>query len=292
MADSNPDAVNLLRASLARWDQYLREVDEPDAVFQEKRNKISDRSKKRLEEFALNPSNDNIAILQQALLSDAREIERLELEHAAIIARKQKLRGEAAEGVAGRILGDLVDILGLPEQEKALPENAGGYKHTYRQRRKRAEEKEGHRHRQHQREKIHQDDTEAAEPKSAEPKTIATLQRSNAAIQKPCATQQSKDIRFGINGQAARIMVRWDPVRLLWVCAVHFPQGQVTPGLDTMMRRSVVPAFIRLVGRRQVANRLEHPTTASEGSQPSGGCHLSQSSGEEPNKNISNARQD
>ncbi|KAJ3454381.1 hypothetical protein MRS44_018275 [Fusarium solani] len=112
-----------------------------------------------------------------------------------------------------------------------------------------------------------------------------------AAIQKPCATQQSKDIRFGINGQAARIMVRWDPVRLLWVCAVHFPQGQVTPGLDTMMRRSVVPAFIRLVGRRQVANRLEHPTTASEGSQPSGGCHLSQSSGEEPNKNISNVRQ-
>ncbi|KAJ3454380.1 hypothetical protein MRS44_018274 [Fusarium solani] len=121
MADSNPDAVNLLRTSLARWDQYLREVDEPDAVFQEKRNEISDRSKKRLEEFALNPSNDNIAILQQALLSDARETERLELEHAAIIARKQKLRGEAAEGVAGRILGDLVDILGLPVIQRLAP---------------------------------------------------------------------------------------------------------------------------------------------------------------------------
>lgn len=121
MADSNPDTISLLRASLARWDQYLREIKEPDAVFQEQRNKISDRSKKRLEEFALNPPNDNISILQQALLSDAREIEKLELEHAATIARKQELQGETAEVVAGRILGDLIDILGLPVIQRLAP---------------------------------------------------------------------------------------------------------------------------------------------------------------------------
>ncbi|RTE75974.1 hypothetical protein BHE90_009566 [Fusarium euwallaceae] len=329
MADSNPDIVNLLRTSLTRWDQYLRKIYEPDDVFQEKRNKISDQSKKRLEEFALNPPNDNITILQQALLSDDREIERLELEHAAMKARKLKLQGEAAEGVAGRILGDLVDILGLPVMQRLasglLPaqqeqgatskllnksdchstaagpavviEEGSTPSSKYYNTRSRsrlcqrtptasnipAGEGKG------------ADDTEAAKPKTADTKTIAILQRNSdkAAIQKPCTTQQSKDIRFAINGQAARIMVRWDAVRLLWVCAVHFPQGQATPaGLDIMVRRSVIPTFIRLVGRRQVENRLEYLTTASEDSQPSsGGCRLSQSSGEESNKNISNPKQ-
>ncbi|RSL40262.1 hypothetical protein CEP54_016159 [Fusarium duplospermum] len=368
-ADSNPDTISLLRASLARWDEYLREIKEPDAVFQEQRNKISDRSKKRLEEFALNPPNDNISILQQALLSDAREIEKLELEHAATIARKQELQGETAEVVAGRILEDLIDILGLPVIQRLAPallppqEEQGATsklvagsdglsapdrpvavveegptpskRYNTRSRRRLcqrtpaaantpAAESEGAlkrkrdtdvdtdsaREKKSTRTTPRQSSTRQPTPRQAPPSKEATYgsvgspsppsvtpnslhhysNEGKGTIQKPGATPQSKGIRFGINGQAARIMVHWDPVRGLWVCAVHIPQGQAIPNLDAMMRRSVVPAFIRLISRRQVANRLEHRGTASEDSQPSGGCHTSPSSGEEPNKNISKAR--
>ncbi|KAF5714974.1 hypothetical protein FGLOB1_3277 [Fusarium globosum] len=113
---------DLLQARLTRWDEDLQQIKEPGASLIEELALIHERSKRRIEEFARNPLQDNAAVLQQALISDGRQIERLELEHKENMAQQQELQNKEAQVVAGKILKDLVDILSLPTAKKLAPE--------------------------------------------------------------------------------------------------------------------------------------------------------------------------
>ncbi|KAF5974425.1 hypothetical protein FBULB1_7793 [Fusarium bulbicola] len=122
MVCPNTQLFDLLRACLARWDEDLQQIKEPGASLNEELALIHDRSKRRIEEFARNPLRDNAAVLQQALISDGRQIERLELEHKENKAQQQEVQNREAQAVAGKILRDLVDILSLPTAKKLVPE--------------------------------------------------------------------------------------------------------------------------------------------------------------------------
>ncbi|KAG5789837.1 hypothetical protein H9Q69_011102 [Fusarium xylarioides] len=112
---------DLLRACLTRWDEDLQQIKEPGASLNEELALIHECSKRRIEEFSRNPLQDNAAVLQQALISDGQQIERLELEHKENVAQQQELQNKEAQVVAGKILRDLVDILSLPTAKKLAP---------------------------------------------------------------------------------------------------------------------------------------------------------------------------
>ncbi|RBR13484.1 uncharacterized protein FIESC28_08161 [Fusarium coffeatum] len=115
--------IDLLRACLPRWEEELEQIKDPDAALNQKLALIHDRSKSRIEEFSLNHLRDGVAIaaLKQALLSDGRQIERLELERKDKMKQHQELQNADAEAVAGKIIGDLVNILGLDTAQKLAP---------------------------------------------------------------------------------------------------------------------------------------------------------------------------
>ncbi|KAL7755404.1 hypothetical protein ACKLNR_014502 [Fusarium oxysporum f. sp. zingiberi] len=121
MVCPNTELFNLLRACLIRWDEDLQQIKEPGASLNQELAVIHERSKRRIEEFTRNPLPDNAAVLQQALISDGRQIERLELEHKENMAQQQEVQNREAEAVAGKILRDLVDILSLPTAKKLAP---------------------------------------------------------------------------------------------------------------------------------------------------------------------------
>ncbi|RSL38491.1 hypothetical protein CEP51_016911, partial [Fusarium floridanum] len=72
-------------------------IQEPDAAFHDELAILRDHSRRRLEQFALNPSQDDISVVQLALLSDGRQIKELELNHAATRAQKQEAYGHGME---------------------------------------------------------------------------------------------------------------------------------------------------------------------------------------------------
>ncbi|KAH6961652.1 hypothetical protein BKA56DRAFT_679831 [Ilyonectria sp. MPI-CAGE-AT-0026] len=111
-----------LRDSISNWDQDFKRIKEPNAAFQEELTILRDRSRKRLEQFALDPSQDDISLVQLALLSDGRHIKELELNHAATRAQKQEAYDYGTEVLAGKIIGDLVNIFSLPTMQRLATE--------------------------------------------------------------------------------------------------------------------------------------------------------------------------
>ncbi|KAH8669222.1 hypothetical protein BGZ61DRAFT_557522 [Ilyonectria robusta] len=111
-----------LRDSISNWDQDLKGIQEPNAAFHEELTILRDRSRRRLEQFALDPSQDDISLVQLALLSDGRHIKELELNHAATRAQKQEAYDYGTEVLARKIIGDLVNIFGLPTMQRLATE--------------------------------------------------------------------------------------------------------------------------------------------------------------------------
>ncbi|RTE68114.1 hypothetical protein BHE90_017509, partial [Fusarium euwallaceae] len=72
--------------------------------------------------FALNPSQDDISVVQLALLSDGRQIKELELNHAATRVQKQEAYGHGMEVLVGKIIGDLINLFGLPTMQRLASE--------------------------------------------------------------------------------------------------------------------------------------------------------------------------
>src|SRR5688500_4567922 len=90
-----------LRDSMSNWDQDLQRIKEPDTALHEELTILHDRSRRRLEQFALDPSQDTLLLVQQEPLSDGRQMKELELDHAATRTQKQEAYGRATEVLVG-----------------------------------------------------------------------------------------------------------------------------------------------------------------------------------------------
>ena len=111
-----------LKDSISNWDQDLKRIQEPDAAFHDELAILRDRSRRRLEQFALDPSQDDVSQVQLALLSDGRQIKELELNHAATRAQKQEAYDHGTEVLVGKIIGDLISLFGLPTMQRLASE--------------------------------------------------------------------------------------------------------------------------------------------------------------------------
>ncbi|KAL3587576.1 hypothetical protein FPOAC2_13473 [Fusarium poae] len=129
MACHNPSITTRLRSAVVDWNQHLQSIKDPDDTFRQERARISDVSKKRIEEYYLNTlqrngnetDNDGVALLLRSLLSDGQQIKELETEHEVTRAKKQELQDKVAESVGKRIVADLIDILGLTTVQNLVP---------------------------------------------------------------------------------------------------------------------------------------------------------------------------
>ncbi|KAF6515316.1 hypothetical protein HZS61_005222 [Fusarium oxysporum f. sp. conglutinans] len=133
MACPDVNITTRLREAIANWNTHLQGIEDPDDVFRQERARISDASKKRIEEFYLNTlrdnddnnknnnNNDNIALLLRTLLSDGQQMKELEMEHEVTRTKKQELQDEVAKSVGRRIVADVIDILGLSAEQHLMP---------------------------------------------------------------------------------------------------------------------------------------------------------------------------
>lgn len=111
----------LLRSSIIAFCQELQHIREPDAVLSEELAVLEDRSKRRLENFALHRTFDGVSSLQEELLAVGRHMRELELAHVASRAQRLELYDEAMEELTGRMLREQFDILGPATIEKLVP---------------------------------------------------------------------------------------------------------------------------------------------------------------------------
>ncbi|KAH7471945.1 hypothetical protein FOMA001_g12909 [Fusarium oxysporum f. sp. matthiolae] len=133
MACPDVNITTRLREAIANWNTHLQGIEDPDDIFRQERARISDASKKRIEEFYLNTlwdnddnnknnnNNDNIALLLRTLLSDGQQMKELEMEHEVTRTKKQELQDEVAKSVGRRIVADVIDILGLSAEQHLMP---------------------------------------------------------------------------------------------------------------------------------------------------------------------------
>ncbi|KAF4435572.1 hypothetical protein F53441_13483 [Fusarium austroafricanum] len=129
MAGPTANLTTRLRDAIGNWNKHLQGIKDPDDVFRQERARISDASKKRIEEFYLNTlqgndnnnNDDNVALLLRALLSDGQQMQELEVEHEGTRAKKQELQDEGARTVGRRIVADVIDILGLSAVQHLIP---------------------------------------------------------------------------------------------------------------------------------------------------------------------------
>ncbi|KAG7402874.1 hypothetical protein Forpe1208_v016910 [Fusarium oxysporum f. sp. rapae] len=129
MACPDANITTRLREAIANWNTHLQRIKDPDDVFRQERARISDASKKRIEEFYLNTlrdndnnnNNDNVALLLRTLLSDGQQMKELEMEHEVTRTKKQELQDEVAKSVGRRIVADVIDILGLSAEQHLMP---------------------------------------------------------------------------------------------------------------------------------------------------------------------------
>ncbi|KAF4435538.1 hypothetical protein F53441_13484 [Fusarium austroafricanum] len=129
MAGPTANLTTRLRDAIGNWNKHLQGIKDPDDVFRQERARISDASKKRIEEFYLNTlqgndnnnNDDNVALLLRALLSDGQQMQELEVEHEGTRAKKQELQDEGARTVGRRIVADVIDILGLSAVQHLMP---------------------------------------------------------------------------------------------------------------------------------------------------------------------------
>ncbi|RKK78406.1 hypothetical protein BFJ68_g17894, partial [Fusarium oxysporum] len=119
MACPDVNITTRLREAIANWNTHLQGIKDPDDVFRQERARISDASKKRIEEFYLNTlrdndnnnnnnndddDDDNVALLLRTLLSDGQQMKELEMEHEVTRTKKQELQDEVAKSVGRRIV--------------------------------------------------------------------------------------------------------------------------------------------------------------------------------------------
>ncbi|RKK72346.1 hypothetical protein BFJ71_g17520 [Fusarium oxysporum] len=136
MACPDVNITTRLREAIANWNTHLQGIEDPDDVFRQERARISDASKKRIEEFYLNTlrdndnnnnnnnnddDDDNVALLLRTLLSDGQQMKELEMEHEVTRTKKQELQDEVAKSVGRRIVADVIDILGLSAEQHLMP---------------------------------------------------------------------------------------------------------------------------------------------------------------------------
>ena len=129
MTCPNPSITTRLRSAVVDWNKHLQSIKDPDDAFRQEQARISDVSKKRIEEFYLNTlqgndnesNNDNVVLLLRSLLSDGQQMKELETEHEVTRAKKQELQDKVAESVGKRIVADLIDILGLTIVQNLVP---------------------------------------------------------------------------------------------------------------------------------------------------------------------------
>ena len=136
MACPDVNITTRLREAIANWNTHLQGIKDPDDVFRQERARISDASKKRIEEFYLNTlrdndnnnnndddddDDDNVALLLRTLLSDGQQMKELEMEHEVTRTKKQELQDEVAKSVGRRIVADVIDILGLSAEQHLMP---------------------------------------------------------------------------------------------------------------------------------------------------------------------------
>ncbi|KAF4467999.1 hypothetical protein FALBO_5119 [Fusarium albosuccineum] len=111
--------ASALRNAVTGWNVALEKIRDPDAMFREELATLHRRSRQKLEQFALNPTGDNLSLVQQELLLTSHQINQLEQDHATTRTQKQHTYDSATEVLIGKILNDLIDILG-PSTVKSL----------------------------------------------------------------------------------------------------------------------------------------------------------------------------
>ncbi|KAF5703756.1 hypothetical protein FMUND_12858 [Fusarium mundagurra] len=91
-------------------------------MLREELAEVEDRSRRRLQNFALHRTFDGIPSLQEELLENGRYMREIELAHVASRAQRLELYDEAMEELTGRLLRELFNILGLATIQKLVPE--------------------------------------------------------------------------------------------------------------------------------------------------------------------------
>ncbi|RSL45861.1 hypothetical protein CEP54_014103 [Fusarium duplospermum] len=104
--------ASALQNSIAGWSKDLERIQDPDAAFDAELAKLHDQAREQLEKFALNPKQENLPLIQQELLLIGRQITELELDYAAIRMHNQHTCEEAAQALADKMFGELIDISG------------------------------------------------------------------------------------------------------------------------------------------------------------------------------------
>ncbi|RSL90443.1 hypothetical protein BHE90_012748 [Fusarium euwallaceae] len=105
--------VSPLRDSITDWSRALEKIRDPDVVFDEELAMLHHRSREQLEQFSLDPSQENLSLVQKELLFTGHQIKELTLNHAATRLQKQQTCDEATEVLVENIIQDLVKIFGL-----------------------------------------------------------------------------------------------------------------------------------------------------------------------------------
>ncbi|KAF4502797.1 hypothetical protein FAGAP_953 [Fusarium agapanthi] len=127
MAFPKTNIAAQLREAVLDGNKQLQGIQDPDDLFRQEQARISNASKKRIEQFYLHTLQDNgngssgddenVALLLRALLSDGQQMKRLEMEHEATRIKKQELHNEKATAIGRGIVANLVDILGFSKMQ-------------------------------------------------------------------------------------------------------------------------------------------------------------------------------
>ncbi|RYC81070.1 hypothetical protein BFJ63_vAg16045 [Fusarium oxysporum f. sp. narcissi] len=113
--------TDLLRSSIVAFCQEIEQIRGPDDVLREQLNIVKDRTRRRLDSFVLHPRFDDVPNLQEELLENGRHIRELELTHRASRAQRLQIYDEEMEELAGRMLREQFNILGLEKVRRLLP---------------------------------------------------------------------------------------------------------------------------------------------------------------------------
>ncbi|KAF5988552.1 hypothetical protein FBULB1_1428 [Fusarium bulbicola] len=113
--------TDLLRSSIIAFCQELEQIRGPDDELREQLTIVKDRTRRRLDSFVLHPRFDDVPSLQEELLQNGRHIRELELAHRASRAQRLQIYDEEMEELAGRMLRELFNILGLEKVRSLLP---------------------------------------------------------------------------------------------------------------------------------------------------------------------------
>ncbi|SPJ91546.1 uncharacterized protein FTOL_13561 [Fusarium torulosum] len=337
MAGPNANLTTRLRDAIGNWNTHLQDIKDPDDVFCQERARISDASKKRIDEFYFNTlhdkdnnnTDDNVALLLRALLSDCQQMEELKVEHEVTRAKKQELQDEGARTVGRRIVADVIDILGLSAVQHLMPavpsppdeatsttedyvdsaslpvphgsdappatmgpttrtrsyntrNNGGARQKTAPSTGPSASEGDSSLKRKRQPDKDDERDIkqEKKTPRVSTRQTPSSAGKTNfdsvRPLPAPCTRSgdllqhsnerdassswkgmksQYKNIRLDVIRRSARVMLQRHPFRTdLWVCLVFVPPDYANMSLDTMVYRSIMPAFVQLANRQRTVN--------------------------------------